>query len=216
MYNSLLVVDDFYDKPDEVRKVALGCEYPSHEGPLTFPGRNSKQKFHPPGMDKVVSNLVSENLRASRAPGAYHGAFRITLAGEPSRYMVHVDPNFLTWVGVIYLSRAEDCTGGTTFYRHKEMGSDRSPLTQAELEEQGVADVAALLQRDGKDPERWECLMTVPMRYNRMVLYRPWLWHSAGEAFGDRVENGRLIQLLSFEPAGQAVQARPQGPQAAG
>jgi hypothetical protein len=127
--------------------------------------------------------------------------------------MVHVDPNFLTWVGVIYLSRAEDCSGGTTFYRHKGLRSDRSPVTQAQLEEEGVADVAALLQRDGNNPDQWEFLMTVPMRFNRMVLYRPWFWHSAGEAFGDRAENGRLIQLLSFEPAGQAVRARPQGSQ---
>lgn len=213
MYNSLLVVDDFYDRPDEVRKIALGCDYLEHQGPLTFPGRNSKQKFHPPGLARVVSNLVSEPLRASRAEGAYHGAFRVTLEGEPSRYMVHVDPNFLTWVGVIYLSRPEDCDGGTTFYHHRGLRSDRSPLTMEQLENEGVKSVADLLQRDGNDPDKWERLMTVPMRYNRMVLYRPWLWHSAGEAYGDQIENARLIQLLSFEPARRPDRAGPQGSQ---
>ena len=41
--------------------------------------------------------------------------------------------------------------------------------------------------------------MTVPMRFNRLILYRPWLWHSAGPGFGDSNETGRLIQVLSFE-----------------
>ena len=46
--------------------------------------------------------------------------------------------------------------------------------------------------------------MRVPMRFNRLVLLRPWLWHTAGEAFGDSLENGRLIYLMFFASAGQA------------
>ena len=45
--------------------------------------------------------------------------------------------------------------------------------------------------------------MTVPMRYNRLVLLRPWLWHTAGPGFGDNLENGRLVYLMFF--------VRPQG-----
>jgi hypothetical protein len=30
------------------------------------------------------------------------------------------------------------------------------------------------------------------------VLFRPWLWHNAGAGFGDCLENGRLIYLLSY------------------
>jgi hypothetical protein len=41
--------------------------------------------------------------------------------------------------------------------------------------------------------------MTVPMRFNRLILYRPWLWHSAGEAFGASLDDGRLIQLVAFQ-----------------
>ncbi len=41
--------------------------------------------------------------------------------------------------------------------------------------------------------------MTVPMRFNRLILYRPWSWHSAGEAFGSGLDDGRLIQLVAFQ-----------------
>jgi len=40
--------------------------------------------------------------------------------------------------------------------------------------------------------------MTVPMRFNRCVLLRPWFWHTAGPSFGDRPENARLIQMFFF------------------
>ena len=40
--------------------------------------------------------------------------------------------------------------------------------------------------------------MSVPMRYNRLLLLRPWLWHTAGPGFGDRLDNGRLVYLMFF------------------
>ena len=213
MYNSLLIVDDFYDRPEQVRARALATVYEDPPQQLTYPGRNSLQALVPPGLDQLISRLVNEPVRASTGPGNFHCHFRITLAGEPSRYLVHVDPSFLTWVGLIYLSKPEDCQGGTTLFRHRTLNSDRTPRTEAGLRQIGVENVRDLLARDGNDPSCWEALMTLPMRYNRMVLYRPWLWHSAGEPFGRSLEDGRLIQLLAFEPSspGPLRGARSQG-----
>ena len=55
--------------------------------------------------------------------------------------------------------------------------------------------------RDGKDESAWETTMTVPMRFNRLLLLRPWLWHTAGPGFGDSRENGRLVYLMFFAAA---------------
>ncbi|MFQ5773975.1 MAG: DUF6445 family protein [Kiloniellaceae bacterium] len=199
MYQSLIVVDEFYPDPREVRKVALGFEYPEVTGPRTFPGRNSRQKFVPPGLDAAVSRLVGEPVSGTADPRASHGKFRITLAGEEGRYLVHADPSMLAWVGVVYLNPPERCRGGTAFFRHKGLGSDRTPLSEQELRAYGPASIAELLQREGNDPDKWEHLMTVPMRFNRLILYRPWLWHSAGAAFGGSLEDGRLVQLVGFQ-----------------
>jgi len=200
MYRSVIIVDDFYDRPDQVRRAAVSLAYPPHAGPLTFPGRNSQQKIEPPGLTQAISGIVGEALTPAKGAGAFHCFFRVTLAGEPSRYKVHVDPNRLAWVGVVYLSKPEDCQGGTAFFRHRGLASDRTPTSAAELEALGVSSIAEVLQRDGNDDSAWEEVMTLPMRYNRAVLYRPWLWHSAGPAFGKTPEDGRLIQLLAFEP----------------
>jgi hypothetical protein len=112
-----------------------------------------------------------------------------------------VDPSSLSWVGVIYLTRPEHCRGGTTFFRHRALGSDRTPTHVEQLAALNVSSIAELLRRDGNDATSWEHIMTLPMRFNRMVLYRPWLWHSADAAFGTTAEDGRLIQLLAFESA---------------
>jgi hypothetical protein len=51
---------------------------------------------------------------------------------------------------------------------------------------------------DTNDPNKWELTRHVEMKFNRLVLFRPWLWHLADDGFGDSVANGRLIYLMSY------------------
>ena len=55
-----------------------------------------------------------------------------------------------------------------------------------------------ILDKDALDRSEWEHTMTVPMRFNRLVLLQPQYWHTAGPGFGDSLENGRLIYLMFF------------------
>ena len=114
---------------------------------------------------------------------------------------MHVDGNCY-WSGIVYLSLPEDCRGGTEFYRHKELGTDRAPIYDSEVVQYGARSCARftqeLIERDSNDPSKWEHVMTVPMRFNRCVLFRPWFWHTPGKSFGDRKENARLIQMFFF------------------
>ncbi len=199
MYQSLIVIDDFYPDPEEVRRTALGYEYPEVSGPRTFPGRNSRQKHLPRGMDQAVSQGLGARVAGDPNPEATHGKFRITLAADKSRYLVHADPTQLDWVGVIYLNPPGQVRGGTAFFRHKGLNSDRTPMSQEELAVYGPSSIGELLRQDGNDPDKWQHLMTLPMRFNRLILYRPWSWHSADEAFGSGLDDGRLIQLVAFQ-----------------
>ena len=195
MYQSLVIVDDFYDHPLEVRRRALACDYPPPADPDKYPGRNSRERLLPEGLDRIMCRVLGETVVGPRRPQSSHGRFRVTLAGEEGRFVAHVDPTNLQWAGIVYLTLPEHCKGGTAFYRHRGTDSDRAPLTRPELELHGLDSVESLLQRDGPDPAMWEHLMTVPMRFNRLIVYRPWLWHSAGESFGSSPEDCRLIQL---------------------
>jgi hypothetical protein len=197
----MIIVDDFMDDPHSLRNAALGLTYAEGKGP--FPGRNSETRITVEGMDQQVSHLVGEPVRGQPAPQA-HGKCRISLARDTGTAKVHVDPSH--WSGILYLSRPEDCRGGTEFFRHLPTGTERAAYTDEEAAKYGFSSargmVRGIVGKDSLDESKWEMTMRVPMRFNRLVLLRPWLWHTAGENFGDTLENGRLIYLMFFESAG--------------
>ena len=199
MPTSLIIVDDFLGAADAqgLRETALKLTYPEQDG--AFPGRNSMERIEIDGLTQAASRLVNEPLKPV-SPLQSHGKFRITLAGDKGRAKVHVDSAY--WSGILYLSKPEDCQGGTEFFRHKRTNTERLPFNDKELAAMGFSSrqdmFRQLLEEDGTDDSKWEMTMRVPMRFNRLVLLRPWLWHTAGPAFGDRPENGRLVYLMFF------------------
>ena len=200
MPTSLIVVDDFFTEAQAFREAGLRLAYPEQDS--MFPGCNSLQRLEIPGVDQYISQLTGERLKPLPPP-ASHAKFRLTLASDVGRGKVHTDPGY--WSGILYLSRPEDCQGGTDFFRHRRTNTDRRPMNDAEVAALGYKSYAEsehdIVGRDGKDESAWETTMTVPMRFNRLLLLRPWLWHTAGPGFGDSRENGRLVYLLFYAPA---------------
>lgn len=202
MPTSLIIVDDFLGARDaqQFRQTALSLNYPNLQG--AFPGRNSMERLEIEGLSEAASQIVGEPLKPVSPPQS-HAKFRITLANDVGRAKVHVDSAH--WSGILYLSRPEDCQGGTEFFRHRPTGTDRAPFNDEELAAMGFPTRQAmyrqLIEHDGTDDSKWEMTMRVPMRFNRLVMLRPWLWHTAGPAFGDRLENGRLVYLMFFAAA---------------
>ena len=196
----MIIVDDFFADAQAFREAGLRLEYPQQDS--MFPGCNSIERLQIDGLDQYVSKLTGERLRPLGPPSS-HAKFRLTLASDVGRAGVHVDPGY--WSGILYLSRPEDCQGGTDFFRHRRTNTDRRPMNDQEVAALGYKTYAEsehdILGRDTLDESAWERTMTVPMRFNRLLLLRPWLWHTAGQAFGDRPGNGRLVYLLFYAPA---------------
>ncbi|HEX7804215.1 MAG TPA: DUF6445 family protein [Pseudoxanthomonas sp.] len=197
MPTSMIIVDDFLDNAQALREAALRLTYPPQEG--MFPGRNSVERINIEGLAQQISRLVGEPLEAMPPPQS-HAKSRITLAADKGKAKVHVDAAH--WSGILYLSRPQDCQGGTEFFRHRATNTDRTPHDDREAAALGFASakgmVEEILERDGTDDSKWEMTQRVPMRFNRLLLLRPWLWHTAGENFGDTLENGRLVYLMFF------------------
>ncbi len=198
MPTSIILVDDFLDEPHVLRDAALRLNYPEAKGP--YPGRNSVERINLDGLNNEVSRLVGEPL-VPMIHNQAHGKCRIALASDIGKAKVHVDGSH--WSGILYLSRPEDCRGGTEFFRHIPTNTERAPYSDKESADKFGAPsakqwVADLLERDSTDDSKWEMTMRIPMRFNRLVLLRPWLWHTAGENFGDRPENARLVYLMFF------------------
>lgn len=197
MPTSMVIVDDFLDNAQALREASLRLTYPPQEG--MFPGRNSVERINIEGLAQQISRLVGEPLEAMPPPQS-HAKSRITLAADKGKAKVHVDAAH--WSGILYLSRPQDCRGGTEFFRHRATGTDRAPYDDLEAAALGFPSakrmVDEILEADGTDDSKWEMTQRVPMRFNRLLLLRPWLWHTAGETFGDSLENGRLVYLMFF------------------
>jgi hypothetical protein len=197
---TMLIVDDFLNNAEDLRRRALELTYPEQQG--AFPGRNSLERINIEGLDEAVSRLVNERL-IPVSPLESHAKCRLTLGTDKGRAKVHIDNSH--WSGILYLSRDEDSTGGTDFFRHIRTNSDRAPVFREELAARGYKSFdemhADIIEKDSVDDSKWELTTRVPMRFNRLVLLRPWLWHTAGPGFGDRPENARLVYLMFFQAA---------------
>ena len=198
MVPSLIVIDDFLSNPDVVREEALKLTYAVRG---RFPGLNSTEKITIAGLDQVVSSIVRQPVHAPWSEDFSHGSCRLALASDDQPGRIHIDPSQLS--GILYLSRPEDCRGGTEFYRHKRTGTDRVPMDTRQLKAIGYSSYEKMqrdiLDSDALDRSKWELSMTVPMRFNRLILLQPHYWHTSGPGFGDSVENGRLVYLMFFK-----------------
>lgn len=199
MRQNIIIVDDFYDNPQEVRDRALSVEYPEPEGGYTYPGKNSKGSYYNDEVHGAFEKLVKGGLN----PADQNGYFRISLEGVKHKQDVHVDPGW-DWGAVIYLSKPEDCIaeGGTSFWRHNDLHWDWCPNDDEHAQAYGYPTYKeawwTTVYGMGQNREEWTRYMLCPMKYNRLVLFRTRLWHSHSENFGDTLENGRLVQLFFF------------------
>ncbi len=206
MVPHLFVIDDFLRNAEAVRAEALSLNY-SVEG--RFPGLNSVEKIRIDGLDQVISQIVREPVRAPWNKDFSHASCRLSLASDDRPGRIHIDQSH--WSGILYLSGPEDCRGGTEFYRHLPTGTDRLPMDQASLEAAGYSSYDEvrrdILEIDAFDRSKWELTMTVPMRFNRLVLLQPHYWHTSGPGFGDSIENGRLVYVMFFLRGAEAAAA---------
>ena len=190
MRTNLIIVDDFYNNVDEVRKFALSQNF---HATGNYPGvrtgclindstRENIQKIVEPHGGKITDWLESDE---------YTGAFQMTTSVE--RSWVHSDnvnksyifDSCTYWGGVLYLTPDAPLEAGTSFYRSKLNNSiynhDNDELNQY-----------------SQDMTKWDVATEVKNIYNRLILFRGDQWHSSTTYFGQDHETGRLTQVFFF------------------
>jgi hypothetical protein len=201
MKQNIIIIDDFYKNPKEVRDFSIQVEYPDPGNDYTYPGKNSKQNFYSKEIHQKFEDLVKTTL----TPAPNNGYFRISLEKDAHKQDIHIDPSW-EWGAVIYMTSPDYCVdeGGTSFWRHNTLNYESSPDNDQEAQFYGYSSHKeswwTTVYGDGLDRSKWTRYLLCPMKYNRMVLFRTNLWHSHNYNFGDSLENGRLVQLFFFNP----------------
>lgn len=195
---NLIVVDNFYANPDAVRNFALNTEY-EELGGRNWPGRDSLYEHGKEELTPLVSEIVGQKLITK--PCNKCSYFRMTKEREYGTQDIHFDPNpGLVWAGVIYLTPTLHPTGGTKFWKHKQTEWEFAPNQQEAIKHniQSHEDMVNFFNIEGKDRNKWIETDNISFKYNRLVLFNPFIFHSNGDWFGTTNENARLIQLLFF------------------
>lgn len=207
----LLVVDDFLPDPLAFRAQALAlCEQAAtYQQGANFPGVQTPPQPCMAAMQRIA-DWLGQPLKWD-SPDT--GALRASLASDAARADVHVDSPTQPHIygGVLYLSLPEHCQGGTSFYRHRATGWAGRP-DAATLKASGYGSFLDFQKRhlppnrkqSFADWERqrdatWEQLFEIPMRFNRLIVFRSDFFHAISGLFGDSLANGRLVQLFHFE-----------------
>ena len=75
MRRNIIVLDDFYSNPDEVRQIALNSPYPEPEDSYTYPGKNSYHNHYPESLHQRFESILNRKL----TPAQPNGYFRLSL-----------------------------------------------------------------------------------------------------------------------------------------
>jgi hypothetical protein len=202
IFDRTIIVDNFYTDPDSVRNYALSqTTEQSTNG--NYAGIMTDNPFLTQEHIDMISGLVGHKVQPSTQ---FTGKFRFTTEIDTiPKQDIHFDPgdNNCCWAGVIYLTPNVTNIDGTIFWQHKRTKLSEIPRTLEGIKQYGwndTSDLKTFLDTDGIDHLLWNKTDVVMNKYNRLVLFRPWKFHSPGPAFGTNKQSARLIQTFFLSP----------------
>lgn len=185
MLPNLMIFDNFYGNPDQVRDYALSLPFTVSGN---YPGFRTDIMR---GQHNTFAKSMFEDILRKKItywPEESNTSFQYTTAVDNT--WVHYDETY--WAGVLYLTPDAPLESGTAIYRNKEtkifLHDRNDPSTDYNH------DSTILNHLD-----RWEPIVQVSNIFNRLVIYRGDYYHrSMLPGFGDSKYNGRLFQTFFF------------------
>jgi hypothetical protein len=179
---SLIVIDNFYENPLEVRQFALKQNYHSD---YYYPGNRSTFSFTNDEMKNKIEqiikpfggNIISFPINNTSCD---NGHFQYSTLKDKT--WIHNDELNTNWGGIIYLTPDAPVSSGTSIFRHKE-----SNLCHLEK------------MKNSNDYSKWEIVDNIGNVFNRLLLFDSQLYHASSEYFGTDINNSRLFQVFFFQ-----------------
>lgn len=177
-----IIVDNFYEDPDQVRNLALSWDF-NIVG--NYPGIRTVscggEWFN--NIQDVFAKLIGKPITYFPA-NTYNTAFQLTL--ESDKTWIHYDDT--EWAAVVYLTPNAPVESGTAIYRHKDTGIyQHTSSSSIDFNEEKI------------NEEEWEQIAFAGNLYNRAVIYKGSYYHrSVLPGFGNNKNTGRLFQTFFF------------------
>ena len=200
-----LVVDSgFYTDPEQMKTLFVNLDFVKNENMLQ--GKICPMPYANNDMLKHIESIIGVPPDMSVfefVPGS--GTFISNQQDElPSRTVCiqYPEPN-TQWVGIISLNKSEK-PHYLKFYKHKRTGWDHVPMDMNELVQENINsydDIEAFIVNENIDwADKWEETSQIELKVNEIVLFRPWMFHSYSDVFGDSQQTARLLQFFFLKP----------------
>nr|AAP58627.1 hypothetical protein [uncultured Acidobacteriota bacterium] len=197
----LQVIDDFYDRPDEVRQKALLMSYAQPDGfvgwrTLAYQPKGIKQTIE--RRFKISIRYWEKDLAATEASnGVFFSAFSKGKFAE--RVGIHYDDPAGWMMLLVYLTPDALLDAGTSTWQHRETGLIAKPTRQdASRLGMSLKALEMKLIEDSHKLKSWREVDRIGNVYNRAVMFPSRLLHSATKHFGRNHLEGRLYQAFHF------------------
>lgn len=199
MRSKVIIVDDFYAKPESVRARALTSSY-ADIAATDYPGFASKLRLETKTLQKVFGDLINSELNVDKTRFTW-GGFRFITEESGKHAKVHADVA-IDWAGMVYLTPNAPMSAGTAFFRHKETGFD-SPPTDRQARALGYSDASEfdekVIRPDKADLSKWEQIARIEPTFNRLILFRGGeFYHAPIGGCGNSQETARLTHVFFF------------------
>ena len=180
---SFVVIDNFYNNPDEVRNFALKQNFQEnikyHKGK-----RICNPLFRFSGLKERFEQILDCKIKNWEKYGT-NGCFQYCVAEDKSVY--HVDTQ--EYAAIIYLTPNAPVQSGTQFFRSKNTKKMTTDLS----------DYQTVFKNGFYDSTEFEQVDVVGNIYNRLIMFNAQFIHAAPVYFGSTRENSRLFQLFFFD-----------------
>lgn len=193
----IIVVDDFYTDPYQIRSLALNTDY-SSGAKFNYPGYQSKKRLvNPEALKIAFENILGKSIEIN--PETF-GGFRLMTESSGAVINVHIDA--ADWAGLVFLTPNAPLDAGLGIFRHRETGFMSPPLDK-EARKIGFEDAQEferqIVHRDKSKATCWELIKHISPIFNRLVLIRGnLLYHAAIKGFGHNPTNARLTHNFFF------------------
>jgi len=198
----VIVVDNFYQNPNDVRDFALKQEYKSFyeleptPKEYTFPGSRTED------LAKINPSLYASFFE--KASSLYHNfrydevKFKLSsnfqyVTKEFGKGVIHQD-NKVIFAGVIYLTPDPKKNSGTSlFTKNHKFNQQRYNSC---VESNNAKFRKGSFIPDTSYHEMFDEIVKVNNQFNTLIMYEGDIFHCANEFFGEKLDNSRLAQVF--------------------
>ena len=192
--SDLIIVNNFYNDPDNIREYALNLKYEGEEKHEAVGWRSESGRKIIDGtkefFEKVLNCKIPDGDNHGEWEYSTNGCFQ--LCNKDVTRVWHRDSQ--DYAAIIYLTPDAPPNCGTSFWRHHKYKSMDGQFVFSK------DDWKELCKENDPhiDSKPWEEVDRVRNVYNRLVIFNASQIHAVTEYFGNDINDSRLFQLFFF------------------